>query len=82
MLLGTTAGLINVFLRDTFGIAAIFNIYSMSGLILVLTFSFYPLIFFAVTAALDNMDPAYEEAAHASVKRSNGPGCCNGGTLR
>jgi len=25
--------------------------------------SFYPLIFFAVAAALDNMDPAYEEAA-------------------
>ena len=52
LLLGPNAGLINVFLRDTFGIAAIFNIYSMSGLILVLTFSFYPLIFFAVTAAL------------------------------
>jgi iron(III) transport system permease protein len=63
LLLGPNAGLINVFLRDTLGIAAIFNIYSMSGLILVLTFSFYPLIFFAVTAALDNMDPAYEEAA-------------------
>src|SRR5258705_1033027 len=63
LLLGPNAGLINVFLRDSFGIAGAFNIYSMSGLILVLTFSFYPLIFFAVTAALDNMDPAYEEAA-------------------
>jgi len=63
LLLGPNAGLINVFLRDTIGVAAAFNIYSMSGLILVLTFSFYPLIFFAVTAALDNMDPAYEEAA-------------------
>ena len=38
----------------------------MGGLILVLTFSFYPLIFFAVTAALDNMDPSYEEAAQMS----------------
>src|SRR5215470_4915312 len=63
LLLGPNAGLINVVLRDTFGIAGAFNIYSMSGLILVLTFSFYPLIFFAVTAALDNMDSAYEEAA-------------------
>src|SRR6267142_6004552 len=63
LLLGPNAGLINVFLRDVFGIASAFNIYSKSGLILVLTFSFYPLIFFAVTAALDNMDPAYEEAA-------------------
>ncbi len=63
LLLGPNAGLINVLVRDTFGVAGAFNIYSMSGLILVLTFSFYPLIFFAVTAALDNMDPAYEEAA-------------------
>src|SRR5712671_1309226 len=63
LLLGPNAGLINVFLRDVFGVASAFNIYSMSGLVLVLTFSFYPLIFFAVTAALDNMDPAYEEAA-------------------
>ena len=66
LLLGPNAGLINVFLRDVFGIASAFNIYSRSGLVLVLTFSFYPLIFFAVTAALDNMDPAYEEAAQMS----------------
>ena len=63
LLLGPNAGLINVFVRETFGIARLFNIYSMEGLVLVLTFSFYPLIFFAVTAALDNMDPSYEEAA-------------------
>jgi len=66
LLLGPNAGLINVFLRDAFGIAGIFNVYSRSGLILVLTFSFYPLVFFAVAAALDNMDPAYEEAAQMS----------------
>ena len=63
LLLGPNAGLINVFVRETFGIARIFNIYSMEGLVLVLTFAFYPLVFFAVTAALDNMDPSYEEAA-------------------
>ncbi len=63
LLLGPNAGLINVFLRETFGIARLFNIYSMEGLVLVLTLSFYPLIFFAVAAALDNMDPSYEEAA-------------------
>ena len=74
LLLGPNAGLINVFLRDAFGIARAFNIYSMGGLILVLTFSFYPLIFFAVAAALDNMDPSYEEAAQmagASAWRSS-----------
>ena len=63
LLLGPNAGLINVVLRDLFGIARAFNVYSMEGLALVLTFSFYPLVFFAVTAALDNMDPSYEEAA-------------------
>src|SRR5262245_63456098 len=40
LLLGPNAGLINVFLRDRFGIAAIFNIYSRTGLILVLTSAF------------------------------------------
>src|SRR5262245_32762767 len=63
LLLGPNAGMINVFLRDLFGLAPVFNIYSKGGLILVLTCSFYPLIFFAVIAALDNMDPSYEEAA-------------------
>lgn len=63
LLLGPNAGLINRFMRDQFGLPPIFDIYSMPGLILVLVFSFYPLIFFAVTAALDNMDPSYEEAA-------------------
>ncbi len=63
LLLGPNAGLINVLIRDALGIVSAFNIYSIGGLILVLTLSFYPLIFFAVAAALDNMDPAYEEAA-------------------
>ena len=62
LLLGPNAGLVNVFIRDVLGLAWRFDIYSLGGLILVLTFSFYPLVFFAVTAALDNMDPAYEEA--------------------
>lgn len=63
LLLGPNAGLVNRFIRDQLGLSFGFDIYSMPGLILVLTFSFYPLIFFAVTAALDNMDPSYEEAA-------------------
>src|SRR5262249_30743431 len=63
LLLGPNAGLLNIFLRDVLGLAAGFNIYSKGGLILVLTFSFYPLVFFATAAALDNMDPSYEEAA-------------------
>ena len=48
LLLGPNAGMINVLLRELFGVASAFNIYSMSGLTLVLTFSFYPLIFFCI----------------------------------
>ncbi len=66
LLLGPNAGMINQFLRDVIGISLGLNIYSMSGLVMVLTFSFYPLIFFAATAALDNMEPSYEEAAQMS----------------
>jgi iron(III) transport system permease protein len=66
LLLGPNAGMINVFFRDVVGFPIGLNIYSMSGLIMVLTFSFYPLIFFAATAALDNMEPSYEEAAQMS----------------
>lgn len=66
LLAGPNAGLLNVLLRDLFGVAKGFSVFSMGGLILILTFSFYPLIFFATTAALDNMDPSYEEAAQMS----------------
>jgi iron(III) transport system permease protein len=63
LLLGPNAGMLNVVLRAITGLNIGFNIYSLPGLVLILAFSFYPLVFFAVTAALDNMDPAYEEAA-------------------
>jgi iron(III) transport system permease protein len=66
LLAGPNAGLINVFLREFFGVARGWSVFSQGGLILVLTFSFYPLVFFATTAALDNMDPSYEEAAQMS----------------
>jgi iron(III) transport system permease protein len=55
--------MLNVLLRAVTGLNIGFNIYSLPGLVLILALSGYPLVFFAVTAALDNMDPAYEEAA-------------------
>ena len=39
------------------------DIFTMEGLTFVLVMHFYPLVLFAVSAALDNMDPSYEEAA-------------------
>ncbi|MFQ5658357.1 MAG: ABC transporter permease [Candidatus Methylomirabilales bacterium] len=42
-----------------------FNIFTMSGLIFILIMHFYPLVFFTVSAALDNIDPSYEDAARS-----------------
>jgi len=66
LLLGPRAGMINVFLKKIFGLpwsATIFDIFGMAGLVFVLTLNFYPLIFYCLIAALNNMDPSYEEAA-------------------
>ncbi len=65
LLLGKNAGLLNVLLRQFFGFY-LFDIYSMSGLIVVLAFSFFPIIFFSTCSALENIDPMYEEAAQMS----------------
>lgn len=65
LLLGPRSGLINEFLTGVLGLPA-FNIFSPWGIIFVLTFFLYPLLFLPVTAALDNMDGRLEEAA-ASV---------------
>lgn len=65
LLLGKNAGLLNVLARSYLGVP-LFNIYSMPGLILVLSLSFFPMIFFAATAALENISPIYEEAAQMS----------------
>ncbi len=65
LLLGRNAGMLNVWARQLFG-TFLFDIYSMPGLVLVLSLSFFPMIFFSVTAALENVSPIYEEAAQMS----------------
>lgn len=66
LLLGPNSGLVNVFLRNTLGLPIALNIFTFEGLAFVLTLHFYPLVFFAVSAALGNMDPSLEEAARVS----------------
>ncbi|MEK6709969.1 MAG: iron ABC transporter permease, partial [Nitrospinota bacterium] len=39
-----------------------FTIFSFWGLAFILILHFYPFVFYSVSAALDNMDPSYEEA--------------------
>ncbi len=66
LLLGPNTGLVNVFFRNILGLPITLNIFTFEGLAFVLTLHFYPLVFFAVSAALENMDPSLEEAARVS----------------
>jgi iron(III) transport system permease protein len=64
LLLNPSNGLINVILMRAFGLqGAVFNIYSMPGLIFVEGLILTPLAFLIIAAALKNMDPALEESA-------------------
>jgi len=63
-LLGPRGGDLNLFFQAVLGLKQPpFNIFSVGGLIFVFSLYLYPYIFFSVCAALDNMDPAFEEAA-------------------
>lgn len=63
-LIGPRGGTLNHALQAVFGLeSAPFNVFSVSGLIFVFSLYLYPYLFFAVCSALDNMDPAMEEAA-------------------
>ena len=69
-LLNPNVGDINVFLRSLFGMAADatgpINIYSLGGLIWVLTTFYYPYAFITISRAMEKMDPTLEEASRIS----------------
>ena len=69
-LLNPNVGTINVLLRTLFGMApdAIgpLNIYSLGGLIWVLTTFYYPYAFITISRAMEKMDPSLEEASRVS----------------
>lgn len=63
-LLAPNSGQLNKLFVSWFGLdKPLFDIFTMEGLTFVLVMHFYPLVLFAVSASLDNMDPSYEEAA-------------------
>lgn len=74
LLLGPRSGLLNDYVITPLGLPA-FNIFSPQGIILVLTFFLYPLVFLPITDALDNMDSRLEEASESL-------GASRGHTLR
>jgi iron(III) transport system permease protein len=63
-LFGPNAGLINKFTRDVLGLAWLtFDIFSMSGLVLVTVMHTFPFVFLLASGALQSVDASYEEAA-------------------
>ncbi|WP_088347226.1 MULTISPECIES: iron ABC transporter permease [Rhodomicrobium] len=63
-LFSPNAGLINIFLRDVAGMPWLtFNIFSMSGLVLVTVLHTFPFVYLLTTTALSSVDASFEEAA-------------------
>lgn len=66
-LLNPSVGYVNTLLVSWFHLTASpFNIYSMSGLVWVLTLFYSPFAFITISRALEKMDPTLEEAARIS----------------
>jgi iron(III) transport system permease protein len=66
-LLNPTVGTINVILMKIFRLeSSPFNIYSIGGLIWVLTGFYFPYAFITISRAMEKMDPSLEEASRIS----------------
>jgi iron(III) transport system permease protein len=63
-LFSPNAGLINVLMRDIIGLPWLtFNIFSMTGLVLVTVMHTFPFVYLLASSALESVDASYEEAA-------------------
>lgn len=66
-LLNPTVGSMNMFFMKIFHLgSAPFDIYTMGGLIWVLTGFYYPFAFITISRAMEKMDPSLEEASRIS----------------
>lgn len=66
-LLNPKVGTLNVFLANLFHLPEMpFNIYSVGGLVWVLTTFYYPYAFITISRAMEKMDPSLEEASRIS----------------
>lgn len=67
LLLGPEAGLINMWLRDLLGLqSSPFNIFTMTGMILIEGLMWTPVVFLFMAAPFRSMDPSLEESASMS----------------
>src|SRR5436305_2765585 len=63
-LFSPNAGLINVLVRDVLGLPWFtFNIFSMTGLVIVTVMHTFPFVYLLAASALQSVDASYEEAA-------------------
>ena len=66
-LLNPNAGVFNKFLMQMFNLPkAPFNIYTVGGIVWVLTCFYYPYAFITISRAMEKMDPSLEEASKIS----------------
>ena len=67
-LLNPNVGIMNQWLRTIFGLAAPgpLNVYTLPGMIWVLTTFYYPYAFITISRAMEKMDPSLEEAGRIS----------------
>jgi len=63
LLLGPEAGFLNVAIGSLTGIMPIFDIFSMSGMVLVEGFLWTPVVFLLMATPFRSMDPSLEDAA-------------------
>ncbi|MEA2989643.1 MAG: iron(III) transport system permease protein [Alphaproteobacteria bacterium] len=63
-LFSPNAGLVNVLMRDVLGLPWLtFNIFSMTGLVVVTVMHTFPFVYLLASSALQSVDASYEEAA-------------------
>jgi iron(III) transport system permease protein len=63
-LFSPNAGLINRFVRDVLGVPGLtFNVFSMSGLVLVTALHTFPFVYLLAASALESVDASMEESA-------------------
>lgn len=66
-LLNPRVGTLNVWIKNILGLTANpFNIYTIPGLVWVLTTFYYPYAFITISRAMEKMDPSLEEASKIS----------------
>jgi iron(III) transport system permease protein len=63
-LFSPNAGILNVLFRDVLGLPFLtFNVFSMTGLVLVTVLHTFPFVYLLASSALQSVDASYEEAA-------------------